>query len=260
MVPGLRVEPYLQHVEFNHNHTNDKIRQMVETDPHIVLFLLDLFCIVIFVSEFVLRFATCPHKLKYLTKWYNAMNAVLVGTTVVAFILEMRKDLVHSHTMGLLYYIVKNSYVFRLLLLLRLEKRFMGLKILILSVKESANELFLLVFSLIMAMCIFGGLMFCAEIHTNQYPDMGVSLWWALITISTVGYGDYYPTDLPGRVIGSLCAISGIMLLALPIAVIASKFADFYGQRSYLDRHQELCESVKANEILLSQANGKPPK
>ena len=84
----------------------------------------------------------------------------------------------------------------------------MGLKILILSVKESANELFLLVFSLIMAMCIFGGLIICAEMRTDQYPDVEVSLWWALITISVVGYGDYYPTDLPGRVIGSLCAIS----------------------------------------------------
>ena len=64
----------------------------------------------------------------------------------------------------------------------------MGLKILILSVKERANELFLLVFSLIMAMCIFGGLIICAEMHTDQYPDVEVSLWWALITISAVGY------------------------------------------------------------------------
>lgn len=133
----------------------------------------------------------------------------------------------------------------------------MGLKILILSVKESAKELFLLIFSLIMATCIFGGLMFCAEIHTSQYPDMGISLWWALVTISTVGYGDYYPTDLPGRIIGSLCAVSGIMLLALPIAVIASKFTDFYVQRQYLQRHQEMCINVKATDNLIFHTNSK---
>ena len=262
MVPQLRVEPYLQHVEFDHNHSNAKINKMVETDPHIVLFIVDFLCIVVFIVDFFLRLASCPQKLKFFTKWFNVMNVVLVGTSVIAFILEVRKDLIHSHAMGLFYYITKSTYVFRLLLLLRLEKTFMGLKILILSVKESARELFLLVFSLIMAMCIFGGLMFCAEMHTDQYPDMGISLWWALITISTVGYGDYYPTDLPGRIIGSLCAISGIMLLALPIAVIASKFADFYGQKSYLSRHQEMCESIKAKEKLLSQASGnlKPGK
>ena len=250
--------PHLQQVRYDHNHSNVKISNMVETDPHIVMFIIDMLCIIVFIVDFILRFATCPHKLKFFTKWYNTMNAVLVATSVTSFILEVRKDLLHSHALGLFYYIVKSANVFRLLLLLRLEKKFMGLKILILSVKESAKELFLLVFSLIMAMCIFGGLIFCAEIHTNQYPDMGVSLWWALITISTVGYGDYYPTDLPGRIIGSLCAISGIMLLALPIAVIVSRFADFYGQKSYLIRHQEMCKSLEANEKLLSQANGKP--
>ena len=243
MEPSLRVEPYLQHVEFDHNHSNEKVSKMVETDPHVVLFALDLFCILVFAVEFVLHFGTCPNKLTYFRKWHNTMNGILVGTTVTAFILEVRKDLIHSHNIGLAYYIMKNSYMFRLLLLLRLEKRYMGLKILILSVKESVKELFLLLFSLLMATCIFGGLMFCAEIHTTQYPDIGVSLWWALVTISTIGYGDYYPTDLPGRIIGSLCAVFGIIMLALPIAVISSRFSNFYSYRFYQKRHQMMCQS-----------------
>ena len=241
MEPSMRVEPYLHHVQYDHNHSNEKIIRMVETDPHVVLFILDLICILVFAIEFVLRFATCSNRLKYFTKWYNTMNGVLVGTMVTSFILEMRKDLIHTHAMGFFYYIMKNSYVFRLLFLLRLEKRYIGLKILMLSVKESAKELLLLLFSLIMATCLFGGLMFCAEIHTTQYPDIGVSLWWALVTISTIGYGDYYPTDLPGRIIGSLCAVSGIIMLALPIAVISSKFAIFYAHSFYHKRHHKMC-------------------
>ena len=256
MVPSLRVRPYLQHIDYEHNHTNDKVNVMVETDPHIVLFLLDFFCIFVFVLEFILRFSTCPHKLKCFRTWYNILNGILVATTVASFILEVRKDLIHSHEIGFFYYILKNCYVFRLILLLRLEKQYMGLKILILSVKESAKELFLLVFSLLMAMCIFGGLMFCAEIHTTQFPDIWISLWWALITITTIGYGDIYPTDLPGRIIGSLCAVCGIMLLALPIAVIASKFSDFYGHRSYQNRHQQMCLKLNSiNPNCLSKTN-----
>lgn len=243
MDPRVRVETFLQHVQHNRSILNDKISIMIDTDPHLALFLLDLFCILIFCIEFVLRFATCPNKMKYFTKWYNIMNAFLVGTTVTAFILEVRKDLIDSYAMGFFYYVMKNSYVFRLLLLLRLEKRYTGLKILILSVKESARELLLLLFSLVMATCIFGGLIYCAEIHTEQFPDIGISLWWALVTISTVGYGDYYPTDLPGRVIGSLCAVCGIIMLALPIAVISSRFANFYGYRFYQQCHQNKCLS-----------------
>ena len=253
MVPSLRVEPYLQHVDYDHNHSNDKVIEMVETDPHLVLFLLDSLCIIVFLVEFLLRFTFCPHKRNYFSDWFNVLNAALLITTVTSFILEVRKDLIHTHAVGFFYYIVKSCYVFRLLLLLRLEKQYLGLKILILSVKESARELFLLVFSLLMAMCIFGGLMFCAEIHTTQFPDIWISLWWALITITTIGYGDIYPTDLPGRIIGSLCAVCGIMLLALPIAVITSKFSDFYGFRSYVKRHEKLCkksESSSVNQVI----------
>ena len=243
MIPRLRVHRYLQGDSFNHDHSNNKIAEMVESDPHALLFLLDAFCVLYFTLEFFVRFAVCPHKLKYFKAWYNTMNAVLVITTMMAFILELRKDLIHSHAIGVFYYVVKNSYLFRLLLLLRLEKRFMGLKLLILCVKDSAKELFLLLFSLLMATCIFGGLMFCAEIHTTVYPDIGIALWWALVTITTVGYGDHVPSDLPGRIIGSLCAACGIILLALPIAVIVSNFAQFYGFRAYQRRHKEMCRT-----------------
>ena len=137
---------------------------------------------------------------------------------------------------------MKNFYLFRLLLLLRLEKQFIALKILILSVKNSANELLLLLFLLLMATCIFGGLMFCAEIHTTVYPGISIALWWAIVTITPVGYGDHVPDDVPGRIIGSLCAACGIALLALPIAVIVSNFAQFYGYRTFQRRHRDMCK------------------
>ena len=242
MLPTLRVHPYLRNVDIDKNHTNNKVKIMVETDPHIVLFLLDLFCILVFVSEFILHFTACPHKLRYITDCYNTLNAILVVTTLISFALEVRKDIIHMYGIGLFYYIVKSCYVLRLFLLLRLEKQYVGLKILILSVKETSSELFLLVFSLFLAMCIFGGLIFCAEIATTPFTDIWISFWWALLTITTIGYGDIYPTDVPGRIIGSLCAVCGIMLLALPIAVIISKYSDLYGHRSYQNRHKQMCE------------------
>ena len=242
MIPSLRVHQYLQGHKFNHNHTNSKIAEMVESDPHALLFLLDAFCSMYFTLEIIARFAVCPHKTKFFKTWYNTMNALLVITTMMAFILELRKDLIRSHAVGLFYYVVKNFYLFRLLLLLRLEKQFIALKILILSVKNSVNELLLLLFLLLMATCIFGGLMFCAEIHTTVYPDISIALWWAIVTITTVGYGDHVPDDVPGRIIGSLCAACGIALLALPIAVIVSNFAQFYGFRTFQRRHRDMCK------------------
>ena len=248
MIPSLRVPRYLQGQTFDHNHTNNKIAAMVESDPHALLFLLDSFCSLYFTLEIIARFVACPRKSRFFRTWYNAMNALLVITTMVVFILELRKDLIRGHAVGLFYYVLKNLYLFRLLLLLRLEKQFIALRILILSVKNSASELLLLLFSLLMATCIFGGLMFCAEIHTTVYPDISIALWWAIVTITTVGYGDHVPDDLPGRVIGSLCAACGIALLALPIAVIVSNFAQFYGYATFQCRHRDTCKGLKKDK------------
>ena len=248
MAPGLRVGSYLQDHDFDHNHTNDKISHMIDTDPHIAMFILDIICMCVFIVEFFLRFLVCPDKLRFFLVWYDTMNAILVITTITSLILELRKDLISTHSTGVFYYVMKNCNVFRLLLLMRLEKQYMPLKLLILAVKESSRELLLLAFSLLMAMCVFGGLMFCAEIHTDEFPDIYISLWWALVTITTVGYGDYFPKDLPGRIIGSLCAICGIMLIALPIAVITSKFSDLYGHRTYQYRHQIMCQNTEPDQ------------
>jgi hypothetical protein len=57
---------------------------------------------------------------------------------------------------------------------------------------------------------------------------MLVGMWWAVVTMTTVGYGDMYPMGTLGRFVGSMCAMCGLLVLAMPIAVIAGNFNDLY--------------------------------
>jgi hypothetical protein len=72
-------------------------------------------------------------------------------------------------------------------------------------------------------------IIFYAEYHeptTFQTPFAG--LWWAVVTMTTVGYGDVVPKSTLGKIIGSACAIEGLLMLAMPLAIIATKFNAHY--------------------------------
>jgi voltage-gated potassium channel len=61
-------------------------------------------------------------------------------------------------------------------------------------------------------------------IDNEEYPDIGVGLWWALQTVTTVGYGDVAPTQSGGRLLGAVVMLEGTAFIAIVTAVITSTF------------------------------------
>jgi voltage-gated potassium channel Kch len=66
----------------------------------------------------------------------------------------------------------------------------------------------------------------------QQFRYVIVAMWWAVVTMTTVGYGDMYPRSRLGHIVGSMCAMTGLLVLAMPIAVIAGKFNDMHMKQS----------------------------
>lgn len=61
-----------------------------------------------------------------------------------------------------------------------------------------------------------------------QFPSIGETFWWTMVTMTCVGYGDYVPYTWPGQVVATLCMIGGILLISLPTAIIGAKFQQVY--------------------------------
>jgi voltage-gated potassium channel len=75
-------------------------------------------------------------------------------------------------------------------------------------------------------------------IQPDKFGSIPRSLWWAVITMTTIGYGDVYPITSMGRVIASLVAIAGIGLIAMPTGILAAAFSDAI-QKHKLDDETE---------------------
>ena len=133
---------------------------------------------------------------------------------------------------------IKNADVFeffsiiRILRLFKLTRHSSGLKILLQTFRASAKELMLLVFFLVLGIVIFASLVYYAERiqvnPSNDFSSIPLGLWWALVTMTTVGYGDMVPKTYLGMFVGAMCAMAGGLVVALPVPVIVSNFAMYY--------------------------------
>ena len=72
-------------------------------------------------------------------------------------------------------------------------------------------------------------------------------MWWAVQTLTSLGYGDFPVETIPGKLMGSLCAVCGVLVMALPIPIVVDNFADYYQEQKKLEA-KELKEEAQALE------------
>lgn len=183
---------------------------------------LEIICVVWFTLEFLSRLIFCGDKIAF---FKSAMNWIDF-CAIFPFYLELMLRKNNMRTIVVLR-VVRITRLFRIF---KLSRHSYGLQILGHTLKSSCRELFLLVFFLSIAVIIFSSLIYYAEKdnQADKFDSIPGSFWWSVVTMTTIGYGDIVPKTAPGKCVGILCALCGVLVIALPIPVIVNNFSLYY--------------------------------
>ncbi|XP_059917262.1 potassium voltage-gated channel subfamily C member 1b isoform X2 [Gadus macrocephalus] len=192
-------------------------------------------CVTWFTFEFLMRITFCPNKLDFVR---NALN-IIDFVAIVPFYLEVGLSGLSSKTAKDVLGFLRVVRFVRILRIFKLTRHFVGLRVLGHTLRASTNEFLLLIIFLALGVLIFATMIYYAERiganpndphasnHTH-FKNIPIGFWWAVVTMTTLGYGDMYPQTTSGMLVGALCALAGVLTIAMPVPVIVNNFGMYY--------------------------------
>jgi len=194
------------------------------SDP---FFVVETICVAWFTVEFILRLVTCPSKRQFCLGIMNIFDILAILPFFINLIIQQTEGNCDSTKKGGSFVFIRVLRVFRIF---KLSKHSQGLRILGLTIKTSLHELGMFFFFLVVAMVIFSSAAYYAEAgeQNTQLTSIPGAFWWAIVTMTTVGYGDIAPVGVWGKLVGTLCVIAGVLTIALPVPVVVANFNNFY--------------------------------
>lgn len=148
--------------------------------------------------------------------------------------------------------------LFRLLRVFKLGRYFEALQVIVMVIRTSGPQLIMSVVICFFVMLFSAIIMYTVEnpVQPEQFPNVISSLWWAICTLTTVGYGDVYPITSVGRIFASVISLVGIGIIAIPTGIIAAGFNQAISQGKGNEDSDDDIElgKMEKEDLLLLQA------
>ena len=169
----------------------------------------------LFTIEYIVRLYCSPHPKAYAKSFYGIIDLLALLPTYLSYFF-----------VGATYLsVIRLLRVMRIFRILKLVQFLQDSNLLLRSLLMSRRKIFIFFTSVSILVTIFGSLIYVIEGPENGFTSIPMSIYWAIVTITTVGYGDLVPHTVLGKALASLTMLMGYSIIAVPTGIITAELS-----------------------------------
>ena len=176
---------------------------------------LEWFFTLLFTGEYVLRLMLVKRPMRYATSFFGVIDLVSILPTYLSLLFAGSQFLM----------IVRVLRVLRIFRVLKLAEYSSEAGVLLGSLTRSRHKILVFLYTILTVVAIFGALMYLVEGPDAGFTSIPIGMYWAIVTVSTVGFGDIVPLTPVGRFIASVLVLIGYSIIAVPTGIYTAELA-----------------------------------
>lgn len=178
-----------------------------------LLYTIEWLFTVLFTVEYLARIASLGQPVRYMRSFYGLVDLVAILPTYISLLIPGSQYLMVIRVLRLLR-------VFRIL---KLAQYINEIEYLLKALRASLRKISVFLFFILTLVLIFGSLLYIIEGEENGFTSIGVSCYWAITTLTTVGYGDISPQSSLGQAVASVIMVMGYGVIAVPTGIVTAE-------------------------------------
>ncbi len=199
----------------------------------------ELFSVIVFTIEYVLRLWSCTATSRYQKPIKGRIRFSLAPLSLVDLISILPFYLPMIIRLDLRF--IRALRLLRIFRIMKIGRYFDSIRLIGAVFIKKKEELAITVFMVLILLMVVSSLMYYVEnqAQPEAFASIPTSMWWGVATLTTVGYGDVYPVTPLGKFLGAVIALLGIGMFALPTGILGSGFVDEIQERKI--KQKKIC-------------------
>lgn len=186
---------------------------IIDTRFHTVLFIAEWVFTIIFTIEYILRLICVGRPLRYARSFFGVIDLLAVIPTYFSLVFPGAQYLL----------VIRLLRILRVFRVLKLVHYLSEAHILVQALRASRRKITIFIFAVVTLVVILGSLMYLIEGEENGFDSIPRSVYWAIVTLTTVGYGDISPQTPLGQALAAVVMIIGYAIIAVPTGIVTAE-------------------------------------